>query len=331
MEEKRKNYTPLDGGKMYAFWLLASLILSFSISIILMILAKVNGDDTSVLTQNIGFQFCYSVILYVVVFTIFILFHRKNNIDLMSATRLNRKPNIKTLIVCFALGLVFVLLTSPIINCWVWALQTLNVKAPSDFVLNSVWEYIGALFIVALLPAVMEELLFRGVILNSLRKLGKWSAILISATAFALMHGNLFQLPYTFGFGILLGYIAFETGSLLPTMLIHFISNAQVLTFAFFKIGGEAEVVVNWSYFGIAMAFLAATAAIVALAVFLIKKFNKNTPSETEVIKEMEQEQTEINGIVVPREKQEAEKKAATKIWVIAFTAAMLIIVLNFF
>lgn len=331
MEEKRKNYSPLDGGKIYAYALMTSLVLSFIVSIILMIVASVNGDDASVLSQNMGMQFCYSAILYVVLFTVFLLFNRKNNINFMSATKLNRKPNIKTLVVCLLLGLVFVILVSPLINCYTWLLQTIGVKAPANVELTSAWEFIAALFAIALFPALVEEIIYRGVILNSLKGLGKWTAILISAAAFSLMHGNLYQLPYTFGFGVLLGYVAFEAGSLLPTMLIHFLSNAQVLIFSFFKIGGDAPVTMSWAYFGIAMALLALTAVVVALAVFFIKKFNKNKDENPVFATQSEPDGTIIEGEIIPQARKDAERTAATKIWVIAFTVAVILLVLNLF
>ena len=328
MEEKRKNYTPLDGGKLYAYALLTSLVLSFVVSLILMGVASATGDDASVLSQNMGFQFCYSAILYIVLFTVFLLFNRKNNIDFPKATKLNTKPNMKTLVVCLMLGLVFVLLVSPFINCYTWAVQTIGIKSPADIELTSAWEFVVALFVTALLPAVVEEIFYRGVILNGLKRLGKWTAILISAAAFSLMHGNLYQLPYTFGLGVLLGYIAFETGSLLPTILIHFLSNAQVLIFSFFKIGGDAPLTMSWAYFGIAMAFLALAAVIVALALFFIKKFNKNK-DETTFVPQTEPDGTIIEGEIVPQAKKNAEKLAATKLWIIAFTAAVILLVLN--
>lgn len=84
---------------------------------------------------------------------------------------------------------------------------------------------------VAIIPAVVEELLFRGTVCKVLRVYGKETAIIVSATLFALMHTNIEQLLYTFVAGAFLGWIYVETGSLIYPMLLHFINNGlSVLT-----------------------------------------------------------------------------------------------------
>lgn len=85
---------------------------------------------------------------------------------------------------------------------------------------------------VAVLPALVEEFAFRGVILNTLRKYSDGLAILISGTLFGLMHGNFSQIPFALVVGLILGYIAVKTNSLLPGMIIHFINNAISVTFS---------------------------------------------------------------------------------------------------
>ena len=78
---------------------------------------------------------------------------------------------------------------------------------------------------VAIIPAVVEELLFRGAVCKALRVYGKETAIIVSAVLFALMHTNIEQLLYTFVAGACLGWIYVETGSLRYPMLLHFINN----------------------------------------------------------------------------------------------------------
>lgn len=78
---------------------------------------------------------------------------------------------------------------------------------------------------VAIVPAFVEELLFRRVVCGSLEKYGKITAIIISASLFALMHTNIEQLFYTFVAGLVLGWIFVETKSLLFPILLHFLNN----------------------------------------------------------------------------------------------------------
>ncbi len=104
----------------------------------------------------------------------------------------------------------------------------------SDFADEELWktdcdelyEVVLQLLTVAIIPGIFEELLFRGVVLAKLRPYGKTPAIIISALLFALMHQNSGQFLYAMVAGIVLGWVAVETGSLLCCMMIHFLNNA---------------------------------------------------------------------------------------------------------
>lgn len=74
---------------------------------------------------------------------------------------------------------------------------------------------------VAVLPAVMEELLFRGAILQAVRPFGDGFAIVVSALAFTLCHTTVPQLIPALLAGLLFGFFAVLSGSLWVTILIH--------------------------------------------------------------------------------------------------------------
>jgi len=71
---------------------------------------------------------------------------------------------------------------------------------------------------------VVEELVFRGLILRGLEPYGKRFAILVSAILFGLFHGNMVQSPYAFVVGLVLGYTAMEY-SVVWAMVLHMINN----------------------------------------------------------------------------------------------------------
>ena len=72
---------------------------------------------------------------------------------------------------------------------------------------------------------VMEELLFRKMILDRAAVYGEVPAILFSAMAFGLFHGNVYQLFYTFGIGVLFGYVYQRTHRIADTMVMHSVLN----------------------------------------------------------------------------------------------------------
>lgn len=91
------------------------------------------------------------------------------------------------------------------------------------------------LLVVALIPAVCEEVFFRAGIQNLLqrwwgaRPWGTHVAIWVTALIFSLVHGEIFSFMPRFLMGALLGYLYVYGGSLLPNMVTHFFNNAFVV------------------------------------------------------------------------------------------------------
>jgi sodium transport system permease protein len=85
----------------------------------------------------------------------------------------------------------------------------------------------ASLTLVSLLPAVVEELVCRGLALQSLRpQFGTAGAVLLSALAFGLLHLDPFRLVPTIFLGILFGLVVVWTGSIFPAMFAHACNNA---------------------------------------------------------------------------------------------------------
>lgn len=85
----------------------------------------------------------------------------------------------------------------------------------------------------AVLPALVEEFVFRGAIMQSLRRFGDTFALFASTILFAAIHGNLVQAPYAFFLGLVIGYFVLRTGSLWTGVLIHFVNNMLTLLMSY--------------------------------------------------------------------------------------------------
>lgn len=77
----------------------------------------------------------------------------------------------------------------------------------------------------AVIPAIVEEFAFRGVVLGSLRKFGDGFAIAMSALLFGLLHGNFTQVPFAIIAGTALGFVYVLTGSIWASSTVHFLNN----------------------------------------------------------------------------------------------------------
>jgi uncharacterized protein len=124
-------------------------------------------------------------------------------------------------------------------------LRTLEETAEETIlalVSDSRWQiYLLNMFMIAVVPSIGEELIFRGVLQ---RKLMQWFgnvhlAILVSAVIFSAVHLQFFGfLPRVF-LGVLLGYMFVWTGSLWLPMFAHFINNGLAVTVAWLHASGN--------------------------------------------------------------------------------------------
>lgn len=86
------------------------------------------------------------------------------------------------------------------------------------------------LFVIGILPAVLEEFVYRGVIYQEQRKGSIGKAILCSGLFFGLLHMNINQFSYAFVMGIILAVTVEATGSILGSMIVHATINGYSVT-----------------------------------------------------------------------------------------------------
>ena len=116
--------------------------------------------------------------------------------------------------------------------------KMLNVNTIGGLLLN--------LVVVALIPAIGEELTFRGVLQQALtRKMNPHVAIVLSAAIFSFIHFQFYGfLPRLF-LGLLLGYMFYITGSLWTSMLMHFLNNGTAVVLYYLNLQGTIHVDVD--------------------------------------------------------------------------------------
>ena len=102
-------------------------------------------------------------------------------------------------------------------------LYDLVVKLMEQMAGGPFWS---SFLLVAIFAPVFEEWLCRGMVLRGLlSKMKPGWAIVVSALFFAIIHMNPWQSLNAFIIGVVMGYVYYRTGSLLLTMLIHFVNN----------------------------------------------------------------------------------------------------------
>ncbi len=83
----------------------------------------------------------------------------------------------------------------------------------------------------AVFAPLVEEFVFRGAIMQSLRQFGDTFALVISSLIFAMLHMNMVQFPYAFLMGLTIGYFVLRTSSIWTGIFIHMANNGISLVF----------------------------------------------------------------------------------------------------
>lgn len=116
---------------------------------------------------------------------------------------------------------------SNIILVWLDTFFGISAENPLEAVIDPTAPAMVAVTVVftVILAPILEELLFRKLLCEKLLPLGEGYAILISASAFGLIHGNLYQFAYGFLLGALFAFIYVKTGKLSYSVILHMIIN----------------------------------------------------------------------------------------------------------
>lgn len=167
-----------------------------------------------------------SVLFIAVPFLLTHIILRKKRISgiLPLGTTYNRKASVSLVMMLFPV----IIISSMVINFISFVFQSstgIEFSGGYNETINGPAEIAMSVISVAVLPAVVEEIAIRGIILQPLRRYGDWFAIIASSVIFSLMHGNMVQIPYTLTAGIIFGIVAVSTGSLWPSIVLHFLNN----------------------------------------------------------------------------------------------------------
>jgi len=177
----------------------------------------------------------YAAALDGVAFAVPALLYYRRHTAIWSSLRLRRLDPLCAVLTVFA-AFLGVLALSWLSLYWSLLLNALGISADTGagFLPRTPQELYLSLATTAVVPALVEELLFRGLLLPSLEKLGRWPAVLASGILFALPHARLMALPAHLLLGILLGWLVLLTGNLYASMLFHGVYNAAIILSAYF-------------------------------------------------------------------------------------------------
>lgn len=173
------------------------------------------------------------------------------------------------------------------------ALIGYDTSAATSIIPSTPGELVATLILVALLPAVAEEYIFRGCIARSFARKGYVFAVFMSALLFAIMHGSPLQLVHQFLIGVVCAVLFFATRSLWPPIILHFLNNAIALVLGYMQNRGSAFAVAEvWQYVVMCVVGAAATIGLLIAVIYLCKARAAKVDPESGAAKREDMERT---------------------------------------
>ncbi len=171
--------------------------------------------------------------------------------------------NSKSKILLFLLSVLAILPALPLINWlaevnshmhlpaalngieeWMKKSETEAAGLTNSFLLSNTWPgFLVNILMMAIIPALGEELLFRGLLIRLFRDWTKdiHVAIFISAFIFSAIHMQFYGFFARLMMGVMFGYLLYWTGSIWVPVLVHFINNAIIVSCGFATARGYTQ------------------------------------------------------------------------------------------
>jgi membrane protease YdiL (CAAX protease family) len=223
--------TPKQSGWFMLAW--------FSFQIVLALLAGLIGTEASALWQGV-LGLAGNLVPVLLAYIIYRI--KRGHITaaqraVHSFIPMNR-PKIDLLIYAAALG-ILVQPAAMLISALSSAFDSGSIETINQIAAES--PPAAALAALAVIPAITEELVARGVALNGFKGVSPVKAALVNGLIFGLMHMNLRQFFYAFALGALLAMLVIKGGNVIYAVIVHFVLNASQISLvpAIFSIMSE--------------------------------------------------------------------------------------------
>ncbi len=282
---ERNNYTVLDAFRSFFFLIVVIGAFSLVMQIIITIVARSTGQSFSDVT-SLEWVSLLSYILSPMIFIgFYFVYNRIRRISNTEALSDKQGVNLLPVSIAIVLAIICIFLFTPFINLIDYLFAkggySLDNTIPlQDKMSTSLPYFMLGLVIFAVLPAISEELIFRGLIQKSLMsKYSGFVTIIISTLLFVLVHGSLQQTVYQLLVGLMLGYLSVVGGSVVYSMILHFLNNAFVLVFSSFDIVGylSADDTIYYNIFSMIFPFLIFLLGLVLVGIlFWVLKYLRN-------------------------------------------------------
>lgn len=221
----RRTIGASESSSIYLLGICVGSLLSLFLSLILRnVSATLDGMSV--------YSWCgYAIMQVGFIATVFV-YARVRKIDVVRIAKLRGKLNPMQIALLPLIAIATILVFLPLANAWSAFLGVIGyhgagVSMPS---FSNTGIYFLALFVMAIMPAIGEEIFMRGTVFPGLATRNVWFGVLMSGLFFSLMHANPVQTVHQFGLGVVLALVVALSGSIWASVIIHFFNNFISIT-----------------------------------------------------------------------------------------------------
>lgn len=231
----------LKAGCYLLLFLFGQTVVTVAVMAVFALWSYLNGGavdpDTllnDVLRQTPLITVCSAAVTLVILLVVFLI-RKKNPLKEVGLVRTSPSVAAAAAAVTPALYMLVILVMGLLPEAW------LEDYAQASAGLNDTG--LLAFFGTVLAAPLVEEVIFRGLMQSRLaRAMPGWLAAVVAALAFGLCHGQFVWVAYATLLGLIFGWIRLRSGSILPSLLAHFVFNLIGFFSAFAETGGFAEI-----------------------------------------------------------------------------------------
>ncbi len=290
---KKPNLNKKTGFMAFGLILISHIVIIF---ILVIAFYTITNNDIINILNSKGFLFISSLVLYLTLFIILYFIIKKRSLDFKTTLKLKlpKRPIIFLYSSFIPVG-VFITLISIIVilvkllisngfdlTMLLGQFSDYDALYQSNLIAKDFIQYLFLLFTVAFLPAIFEELYFRGLMFTSFsNSYTKSTTIVLTSLFFGIIHLDPARFIYTFLLGLILAYVLIKSESIYVSMWVHFLNNFLVVTtiaivFNINRIQSYIEYGLTKLHFLVYFLILIAGLGLILLGIILLHRYKKS-------------------------------------------------------
>lgn len=228
----RTNYTLLDGLKVFFYAIILPVIVSIVLTIVLSVASIFLDVTYDQLLASRFVAYLNIIAMGLAYLFLYFMYNKREKIKNFASCGLRNKPDFVCIVLSIVAGVACVFMFEPITSLILGGLEKVGFSIQSDlpYAMDSWARIVLGIIGYAVLPAIAEELVFRGVIQKGFNaRCTAFCTIFFSTFCFVIMHGSLQQFIYQIVLGVVLASFYYFTKNILYSIIFHFINNLTVV------------------------------------------------------------------------------------------------------